>query len=67
MKKFEVHVSWTMATSIEIVANTREEATRRVLSGTRPSDGGFVPSSMHVDSVEEERGDEPSRRLRRIK
>ncbi len=67
MKRFEIQVSWMMAATIEVPAKTHEEASRHVMTGTRPTNGSFVPFSMHVDSIEEERGDEFSKRLHRIK
>jgi len=67
MKRFEIQVSWTMTTSVEVEAQTGEEACRCVLAGMRPMDGSFVPFSMRVDSVDEGRREEPSKQLRRIK
>ena len=67
MKRFEIQVSWMMATTIEVAAQTREEANRCALTGVRPTDGNFVPFSMNVDSIEEGKSEVSSRKLRRIK
>jgi len=54
MCKFELQVSWTMATTVEIEANSQQEAVNYALTKMRrPEEGEYVGSSMNVDSIEE--------------
>ena len=56
MKNFELGISWTMTTTVEVAAQNEKDAIHYALvEMRRPNDGHYLGSSMTVDSVEEMR------------
>jgi hypothetical protein len=50
--KFELQISWTMTATLELDAESEEDATCYALNNARRvTDGSFVPFSMNVDSI----------------
>lgn len=53
MNRFQLQVSWTVATAVEVEAASSEEATSYALTRMRLPNGDFVPFSLHVSSVDD--------------
>lgn len=53
MKTYNVNVSWEMFGSIDVQANSEEEAIEKVKNMPRVTDGQYVSASYEVGEAEE--------------
>ena len=52
VKKFELDLTWSVVASVEVEAETEQDARIFALNSMRRPDGDYVPYSREIKSVE---------------